>query len=56
MRSQRARRPARNTGRSSVVLEERIAVGDPECPVVVWLGSDKHGRLDAAHDYAGETA
>jgi DNA-binding NarL/FixJ family response regulator len=29
---------ARNAGRSSVVLEERIALGDPECRVVVWLG------------------
>lgn len=29
---------ARNTGGSRVVLEERIAVGDPGCRVVVWLG------------------
>ena len=42
---------ARNSGGASVVLEERIAVGDPECRVVVWLGGDKAGRWDAAHDY-----
>ncbi len=29
---------ARNAGGASVVLEERIAVGDPECRIVVWLG------------------
>lgn len=28
---------ARNTGGSEVQLEERIAVGDPECRVTVWL-------------------
>ncbi|HWH10698.1 MAG TPA: methanogen output domain 1-containing protein [Solirubrobacteraceae bacterium] len=44
---------ARNTGGATVVLEERIAVGDPECRVVVWLGGDKRGRWQAAHDYAG---
>ncbi|MEA2270559.1 MAG: hypothetical protein QOD55_458 [Solirubrobacteraceae bacterium] len=43
---------ARNTGGAAVVLEERIAVGDPECRVVVWLGDDKRGRWEAAHDYA----
>jgi anti-sigma regulatory factor (Ser/Thr protein kinase)/predicted ArsR family transcriptional regulator len=42
---------ARNTGGASVVLEERIAVGDPECRVVVWLGEDKRGRWETAHDY-----
>lgn len=46
---------ARNTGGASVVLEERIAVGDPECRVVVWLGGDKRGRWQAAHDYAAPT-
>jgi anti-sigma regulatory factor (Ser/Thr protein kinase)/predicted ArsR family transcriptional regulator len=45
---------ARNTGGSAVVLEERIAVGDPECRVIVWLGPDKRGRWDVAHDYAAE--
>jgi anti-sigma regulatory factor (Ser/Thr protein kinase) len=44
---------ARNTGGAAVVLEERIAVGDPECRVVVWLGGDKRGRWETAHDYAG---
>jgi anti-sigma regulatory factor (Ser/Thr protein kinase) len=44
---------ARNTKGSSVVLEERIAVGDPECRVVVWLGDSRHGAVGAAHDYAG---
>jgi hypothetical protein len=44
---------ARNAGGASVVLEERIAVGDPECRVVVWLGGDKRGRFEAAHDYVG---
>ncbi len=29
---------ANNAGGSSVLLEERIAVGDPQCRVVVWLG------------------
>jgi predicted ArsR family transcriptional regulator len=43
---------ARNTGGASVMLEERIAVGDPECRVVVWLGPGKRGRWEAAHDYA----
>lgn len=43
---------ARNTGGASVILEERIAVGDPECRVVVWLSGDKRGRWDAAHEYA----
>ncbi|MGO9973998.1 MAG: ATP-binding protein [Solirubrobacteraceae bacterium] len=42
---------ARNAGGAAVVLEERIAVGDPECRIVVWLGPDKPGRHDVAHDY-----
>jgi anti-sigma regulatory factor (Ser/Thr protein kinase)/predicted ArsR family transcriptional regulator len=45
---------ARNTGGASVVLEERIAIGDPECRVVVWLGAHKHGQLEFAHDYVGD--
>ena len=44
---------ARNTGRSSVVLEERIALGDPECRVVVWLGDNDPPDPDAAHHYLG---
>lgn len=43
---------ARNTGGAAVVLEERIAVGDPECRVVVWLGERARGRFDFAHDYS----
>ena len=44
---------ARNTGRSAVVLEERIALGDPECRVVVWLGDSEPPDPDAAHHYLG---
>ena len=47
---------ARNTGGAAVVLEERIAVGDPECRIVVWLGADKPGRFEAAHDYDARPA
>lgn len=39
---------ARNAGPAAVHLEERIAVGDPECRVTVWLrepeGSSGHGH------------
>ncbi len=42
---------SRNTGGASVVLEERIAVGDPECRVVVWLGGERRGEWTSAHDY-----
>jgi len=42
---------SRNTGGASVVLEERIAVGDPECRVVVWLGGERRGQWTSAHDY-----
>jgi len=42
---------ARNTGGASVVLEERIAVGDPECRVAVWLTGAQRGRWGAAHEY-----
>jgi predicted ArsR family transcriptional regulator len=42
---------ARNTGGASVVLEQRIAVGDPECRVVVWLSGERRGQWTAAHDY-----
>ncbi|MBT8200169.1 MAG: ATP-binding protein [Acidimicrobiia bacterium] len=45
---------ARNAGDSTVVLEERIAVGDPGCKVVVNLGTldmPAHGhRYPAAHE------
>ncbi len=43
---------ARNTGAAAVVLEERIALGDPECRVVVWLGGSAASRPRAAHFYA----
>lgn len=42
---------ARNTGGASVVLEERIALGDPECRVVVWLRGAHAGEWRSAHDY-----
>ena len=42
---------ARNAGQSSVVLEERIALGDPECRVVVWLGDAAPPDPDTAHHY-----
>ncbi len=44
---------ARNTGRSAVVLEERIALGDPECRVVVWLGEHAPPDPEGAHHYLG---
>jgi DNA-binding NarL/FixJ family response regulator/anti-sigma regulatory factor (Ser/Thr protein kinase) len=40
---------ARNGGTSSVVLEERIALGDPECRVVVWLDDAARPRATRAH-------
>jgi DNA-binding NarL/FixJ family response regulator/anti-sigma regulatory factor (Ser/Thr protein kinase) len=43
---------ARNAGRSEVVLEERIALGDPECRVVVWLGDATAPDPDSAHRYS----
>jgi anti-sigma regulatory factor (Ser/Thr protein kinase)/predicted ArsR family transcriptional regulator len=43
---------ARNAGRSAVVLEERIAVGHPECRVVVWLGDSDPPDPGSAHRYA----
>lgn len=42
---------SRNTGGASVVLEERIAVGDPECRVVVWLTGARRGEWTGAHEY-----
>jgi anti-sigma regulatory factor (Ser/Thr protein kinase) len=42
---------ARNAGEASVILEERIAVGDPECRVVVHLGPLAADRAAAAHRY-----
>jgi DNA-binding NarL/FixJ family response regulator len=42
---------ARSAGRSAVVLEERIALGDPECRVVVWLGDNAPEDVHSAHRY-----
>ncbi|HEX2029899.1 MAG TPA: methanogen output domain 1-containing protein [Actinomycetota bacterium] len=42
---------ARNRGASAVRLEERIAVGDPGCRVVVWLGDAARQRGEAEHVY-----
>lgn len=44
---------ARNRGSSAVRLEERIAVGDPGCRVVVWLGDAARERGEAEHLYGG---
>lgn len=42
---------ARNRGRGAVQLEERIAVGDPECRVVVWLRNVPGGSSPYTHSY-----
>ena len=44
---------ARSAGRSAVVLEERIALGDPQCRVVVWLGDHAPPDSPATHQYSG---
>lgn len=45
---------ARNSGHSaSVTLEERIAVGDPGCRVVVHLGEPSEAEQPLAHRYPG---
>ncbi|MER5265360.1 methanogen output domain 1-containing protein [Actinosynnema sp. NPDC002837] len=41
---------ARNAGRAAVTLEERIAVGDPGCRVVIHLG-DSAATASRAHHY-----
>jgi hypothetical protein len=40
---------ANNVGDASVQLEERIAVGDPECRVTVWLKPESNTSF--AHNY-----
>jgi len=45
---------ARNRGSSAVQLEERIAVGDPQCRVTVWLGRAPEALRDVVHVYGGE--
>src|SRR5215213_8396601 len=42
---------ARNAGTGTVALEERIALGDPECRVVVWLGDAAPADGDSAQRY-----
>jgi anti-sigma regulatory factor (Ser/Thr protein kinase) len=42
---------ARNAGTAKVQLTERIAVGDPECRVTVWLGDDPTGVTGPGHRY-----
>jgi len=42
---------ARNFGEASVMLEERIAVGDPECRVVVSLSPQASKEASPAHSY-----
>lgn len=44
---------ARNRGTSAVRVEERIAVGDPGCRVVVWLGDAARERGEDEHVYGG---
>jgi anti-sigma regulatory factor (Ser/Thr protein kinase)/predicted ArsR family transcriptional regulator len=45
---------ARNRGAAAVQLEERIAVGDPECRVTVWLGEPPASARDVSHLYADD--
>jgi len=42
---------ARNGGDVSVVLEERIAVGDPGCRVVIYFGDPPESTHRFAHRY-----
>lgn len=42
---------ANSHGEARVVLEERIAVGDPECRIVVHLGPAAAPSPEAAHRY-----
>lgn len=41
----------RNRGASAVDLEQRIAVGDPQCRVTVWLRPPPEDRRPFAHRY-----
>lgn len=47
---------AHNAGEATVVLEERIAVGDPECRVVVHLGPPPEELRHAGHRYRASRA
>lgn len=42
---------ARNRGTAAVQLEERIAVGDPECRVIVWLKEPPPEAAPFVHRY-----
>jgi DNA-binding NarL/FixJ family response regulator len=44
---------ARNASRSAVDLQERIALGDPECRVVVWLGDSCPPDASPIHRHTG---
>lgn len=46
---------ARNAEGASVVLEERIAVGDPECRVIVWLQGGPAETESLSHRYRSRT-
>ncbi|MGZ4153930.1 MAG: methanogen output domain 1-containing protein [Actinomycetota bacterium] len=41
---------------SAVQLEERIAVGDPQCRVTVWLGEAPRAARDVVHVYGAQAA
>jgi anti-sigma regulatory factor (Ser/Thr protein kinase) len=43
-------------GRAAVLLEERIALGDPGCRVVIWLDPDARDVPAGAHRYAAPGA
>jgi anti-sigma regulatory factor (Ser/Thr protein kinase) len=47
---------ARNHGQAVVLLDERIAVGDPECRVTVLLGPDAATRTTGGHRYRTDPA
>jgi anti-sigma regulatory factor (Ser/Thr protein kinase)/predicted ArsR family transcriptional regulator len=44
---------ARNAENGLVVLEERIAVGDPQCRIVIHLGAAPERARDVGHHYGG---
>jgi anti-sigma regulatory factor (Ser/Thr protein kinase)/predicted ArsR family transcriptional regulator len=44
---------ARNADGAAVMLEERIAVGDPECRVVIQLSGSGEAESRFGHSYAG---
>jgi anti-sigma regulatory factor (Ser/Thr protein kinase) len=47
---------ARNHGQAVVLLDERIAVGDPECRITVLLGPDAATRTAGGHRYRADPA